>query len=221
MSRLHPSAYLPCPHGASLHLFLPCAPHPLLPSTPGQIRPHLCLEPSLPLPLLLTPRRAESFQRSSGPASGSPSPPEPHFLPHIFVLYMHLLLQPQRLPAIPRSPCSCLRAFAHAVPSSWDVLPDGLTSCGSQPPLYNSSPAPHCSVLPSTAVICAPYDGRSGEQGRLSVSCRALPQRARVSVISLGGRGPSAQSQLYQDAPAASALPLHLSGLGFSLGRFF
>lgn len=24
MNRLHPSASLPCPHGASLHLFLPC-----------------------------------------------------------------------------------------------------------------------------------------------------------------------------------------------------
>ena len=35
--------------------------------------------------------------------------------------------------------------------------------------LYNSSPAPHCYVLPSTAVICAPYNGGSGEQGfRLS-----------------------------------------------------
>lgn len=60
MNRLHPSASLLCPYGASFHLFLPCS--PLLPSTPSQIRPHLCLEPSLPLPLLLTPRRAESFQ---------------------------------------------------------------------------------------------------------------------------------------------------------------
>lgn len=162
MNRLHPSASLLCPHGASLHLFLPWP--PLLPSTPSQIRPHLCLEPSFPLPLLLTPRRAESFWWSSGPASGSPLPPEPHFLPHTFILYMHPLLQPQRLPAIPRpqAPASGPLHLLCPLPGTFFLTasPPVAASCL----LYNSGPAPHCYVLPSTAVICAPYDGGSGEQ---------------------------------------------------------
>ena len=146
MNRLHPSASLPSPHGASLHLFFPRS--PLLPSTPSQIRAHLCLEPSHPLPLRLTPRRAKSFQRSSSPASDSPSPPEPHFLPHTPTLHMHPLLKPQHLPTLPHAPHSCLRAFALAVSSSWDVLPDSLTSCGSQPPSVQQK---SCSPL-----LCSP-----------------------------------------------------------------
>ena len=109
------------------------------------------------------PSSSPSFNSEKGrilpviqcPASGSPLPPEPHFLPHTLILYMHPLLQAQRLPAIPRpqAPASgplhllCPLPEMFFLTASPPVAPSRL--------LYNSGPAPHCYVLPSTAVICA------------------------------------------------------------------
>lgn len=181
MNRLHPSAFLP-PWGQPP----PVSPlAPLAALHPKSDQAHLCLEPSFLFPSF----NSEKGHPSGGPVapSGSPLPPEPHFLPHTFILYMHPLLQPQRLPCYlrPQAPASGPLHLLCPLPGTFFLtasyllwLPAAL--------LYNSGPAPHCYVLPSTAVICALHDGRLwGAVTSVHISCRALPQRARVSV-SLG-----------------------------------
>ena len=89
---------------------------------------------------------------------------------------------------------SCLRAFAAAAPSSRDALPPVASPpVVSQPSSLKQQPSSLPAVFPpspspATAVICAPYNGGSGEQGHMSVSHRA-PAESRMAVTSLGAPG--------------------------------
>lgn len=146
MNRLHPSASLLCPHGASLRLFLPWPPLAALHPKSDQASPVLgTLLSSSP-----------SFNSEKGrillvvqwpciwlPIASRTSFPATHFHP------LHAPSAPASASSCHSSPpSSCLRALALAVSSSWDVLPDSLTSCGSQLPSVQQR---SCSPL-----LCSP-----------------------------------------------------------------
>lgn len=94
-------------------------------------------------------------------------------------------LKPSTL--LPQDLCSCCALFLGC------SSPSSLTSCGLST-IFSKTAAllPPCCVLPqpipATAVICAPYNGGSGEQGHMSVSHRAPPEN-RMAVTSRGAPG--------------------------------
>lgn len=102
-----------------------------------------------------------------------------------------------RTPSAPASASSCrfsnpahsrLRTFAAAAPSSWGALPPVASPPAvSQPSSLKQQPS-SLQPIPATAVICAPYNGGSGEQGHMSVSHRAPPEN-RMAVTSRGAPG--------------------------------